>query len=63
MKKSMFFKKLALNKKTVVDLSKEDMNASRAGADSTDIGISCYTSRCCLSYDCDEDEAEAAAIK
>ena len=53
MKKRDFSRKLVLNKKTIVDLTKEDMNSMRAGSgDPTCIGRTCYTGPCCRSNDC-----------
>jgi len=52
MNKKFKFKKLSLNKETLVTLSNKDMKIQRAGADATDIGVSCYTSTCCKTYEC-----------
>ena len=45
--------KLTLKKITVARLNDFEMNVSRAGADATDIGYSCYTERCCPTNNAD----------
>lgn len=47
MKKEHFPKKLILNKKTVINLSFQEMRESRAGGDKTEIGPSCDTGLPC----------------
>ncbi|UCH93955.1 MAG: class I lanthipeptide [Candidatus Aminicenantes bacterium] len=45
--KKRTLRKLVLNKETIVQLNNIEMNAFRAGAKETKIGVSCYTNRCC----------------
>lgn len=47
MKKKCFERKLFLNKKTVINLSINEMRNSRAGGDKTEIGPSCDTGLPC----------------
>ena len=47
MKKRLFSKKLNLNRKTVVNLSVDEMRNSRAGGDKTELGVSCDTGHAC----------------
>ncbi len=47
MKKRFFSKKLRLSKKTIVNLNVDEMRNSRAGADKTDLGVSCDTGLPC----------------
>ena len=54
MRRYPFARKLVLNKKTIVNLSAEDLKVFRAGAVGTGIGPSCFTERCCKTNECDE---------
>jgi len=52
MNKRILRKKLALNKKTVADLSVKEMKNSRAGEAPTQAGMSCITDiLCCITTD------------
>ena len=49
MKKRLQETKFVLNKETIVNLTRVDMRESRGGADGSDIGLTCYTEKCCVS--------------
>jgi hypothetical protein len=56
MKKKSFARKLVLQKKTIVNLTAEDLKAFRAGAVGTGIGPSCFTDSCCKTNECEESQ-------
>ncbi len=49
MKKRLQKTKFTLNKETIVNLTRVDMRNFRGGADGSDIGLTCYTEKCCVS--------------
>jgi len=49
MKKRLQETKCVLKKETIVNLTRVNMRDLRGGADGSDIGVSCYTGKCCIS--------------
>ncbi len=47
MKKLKSVKKLVLKKSTVAQLNNKEMKANRAGANPSEVGLSCLTGLCC----------------